>query len=1408
VTDRVLSVRLQFLVGDAKRSARQASDAVAGIGSAAERAGRSSTSGLSKVGVAVAGVGKAAAVAGGLAVGGLVAMTAATVKGGVAYNQLEQTSRAALKTVLGSASAATNQMEALREFGKTSPFPRQIWIGAQQQLLAFGMEAEKIIPVFGAIQDAVAAAGGSGQTISEITQIIAKIQSTGKVTADELNELGYRGIDAASLIGDAMGTSAAQVREDIQSQAISGVQFIDQLTAAMSTRFAGAAANVKQTWAGTTDRIKGAVRDIGSLLATPLVDPEGGGAAVEWGNAIADALRKVESRLGPAIEALEGRMAPAVDKVTERIEALSHWIDTADFSKIGAQVQAMLPAIAGVSAGFLTMGAKSIPILGDMLGGLKPLPVALAAAALASPELRQALFDLLSAAEPLISSAVGLATTLASLLGPALSAVAALLQPVIGAVQVLSNVFGALPGPMQALIVGFIAFKALNLASTFSGITGAVSGFGQQIQVQKSLAAASGVQVGQMGAAYSAASVSVQRATTGIRAGLSSAVGFLGGPWGAAIAAGTFALSLFGQGADTAAADHRGLADALQAGTGAATGATREWILNKLETEGVAGTYRKFGGDVQDLIDAYMGVPGAAKVVNDTMVKNRDGADLARGEFENLANALRDGPGAYRAAQAAAKDKANADNSGAGAANANANAQSGLAGALNGTSAAASTASQQMQMLSGALSAVYDLQFAGEEAADGFQSGLHKLRNAFAGNEKAASSGAQAGNKYNDSLKQQAKIAKDTAKQLKDLAESQRQAEAEAKEAALASRQRQLDELFGKTFDRSSTMDAFRSSLAQAGTDIGAAKKDKTSGATALSGFSEGALENRERLRGLTQAAQAAIQAEKDSGASKERVAQITRQLQAQLALEAQKWGLNAREVQTYTRAIGEFGKIANSAVKVDLSSVRKEFAEQRAEITDNSAEQIANAKETAASAAVRGVAAAATKMHTAALTGNSESAIANREMMRGLVKAAQDELIQMQLNGASKEDLTAKGQELATQLEAEAVRLGLNKRDVEKYTRAIQTSAIEVAKFPTLKARADTSDASRKLVNFFKDLKKRFDAIPKNIPITLRADRQDDLAQAAARQSGGYATGGFVSGPGGPTEDKVPAWLSDGEFVVRAAQTKRHRSLLERINAGLPGYAEGGHVSNFNVNADGPSFAAAAQQISIAANNFHKWMMSTAGPLAWAEQQAGKPYLWGGVGPQGYDCSGFMSAITNVIQKRDPHHRRFATGAFPTGDFAPGGGRFTIGSRRGNPGHMAGTLLGVNVESRGGEGVVVGPRARGADSMLFAGNMWHLKGFAQGGQVESRGDAPFDIISPLGMHFEKMLGSYERGTDYVPMTGAYQLHRGEAVTPAGQNRRIDVQFEFQGDGSREADHFAYQYNKAVSTGRIKVKVA
>lgn len=85
-----------------------------------------------------------------------------------------------------------------------------------------------------------------------------------------------------------------------------------------------------------------------------------------------------------------------------------------------------------------------------------------------------------------------------------------------------------------------------------------------------------------------------------------------------------------------------------------------------------------------------------------------------------------------------------------------------------------------------------------------------------------------------------------------------------------------------------------------------------------------------------------------------------------------------------------------------------------------------------------------------------------------------------------------------------------------------------------------------------------------KTLTITTINKRVDQAVSAGAdRGAAGAAyraSGGAVRGPGTGTSDSIPAWLSNGEYVVKASSVRKYGTgFLDRVNAGR--YATGGLV-------------------------------------------------------------------------------------------------------------------------------------------------------------------------------------------------------------------------------------------------------
>lgn len=280
----------------------------------------------------------------------------------------------------------------------------------------------------------------------------------------------------------------------------------------------------------------------------------------------------------------------------------------------------------------------------------------------------------------------------------------------------------------------------------------------------------------------------------------------------------------------------------------------------------------------------------------------------------------------------------------------------------------------------------------------------------------------------------------------------------------------------------------------------------------------------------------------------------------------------------------------------------------------------------------------------------------------------------------------------------------------------------------------------------------------------------------------GRRAMGGAIHGPGSGTSDTAGLFaLSNGEHVWTAAEVSAAggHGAMEAMRKSVlsgKGYAKGGAVGlNPHLIADASGLASSVKAVVVAAASSAAKALAKsggglAGTMAFGRSQVGKPYVWGAAGPNGYDCSGFVSALINFARGRSPYHRLGATGSMPWPDMTSGTGRFMVGWFKGNPGHTAATINGVNFESAGGVGVRVGGRARGAYDSLFT-NRAKVKGFAAGGAVE--GDLPFDLFDPRGERFagktlaDLGIGSYADGAWRILADHLALVHKGEMVVPS-----------------------------------------
>lgn len=226
-------------------------------------------------------------------------------------------------------------------------------------------------------------------------------------------------------------------------------------------------------------------------------------------------------------------------------------------------------------------------------------------------------------------------------------------------------------------------------------------------------------------------------------------------------------------------------------------------------------------------------------------------------------------------------------------------------------------------------------------------------------------------------------------------------------------------------------------------------------------------------------------------------------------------------------------------------------------------------------------------------LVGNTDAAIDNRSQILDLVSGYQEHIKALAASGMKEDELRIITAQLKADFMAQATQLGYNVDELQLYALAFDDvrSAIDAVPRdvtvdfngdPALTAIQEWATKAKDALNSVSSTPVRVSADTSDLDraaekalilnqaarVRSQSARPGDWADQESKRlyekAKNLAYGGYVSGPGSATSDSIPANLSNGEYVVRAAAVKQYGvGFFNSLNQmKTPGYSSGGPVS------------------------------------------------------------------------------------------------------------------------------------------------------------------------------------------------------------------------------------------------------
>ncbi|EAE2754100.1 tail tape measure protein [Listeria monocytogenes] len=303
---------------------------------------------------------------------GLIAATKNVVGSAIGRVDTIDTATKSLTVLTGSAKDAQLVMTDLTAAIDGTPIALDAVALGAKKMVAAGMKAANVKPVFTAIADAAYGVGNGSESIDQMTDAISALQASGVAYADDINRLVDAGVPAWQILANSTGKSVGEMKKYVSEGSLESTRAIAMLTKGIEEGTTG--------MAGNTAKMADLAKTAGNTIS---------GSFANMKTAAVKSLANIAENLkGPIIQALDvaknafkqfaavtaspefqKKLSDLIQKIKEFIPVLIEWAPV--LAKVAAGFVAfnIISSVYSKVAG-LVMAFRGLASSGTLLGGI------------------------------------------------------------------------------------------------------------------------------------------------------------------------------------------------------------------------------------------------------------------------------------------------------------------------------------------------------------------------------------------------------------------------------------------------------------------------------------------------------------------------------------------------------------------------------------------------------------------------------------------------------------------------------------------------------------------------------------------------------------------------------------------------------------------------------------------------------------------------------------------------------------------------------------------------------------------------------------------------------------------------------------------------------------------------------